>query len=51
MEIDFGHELGLRGVGWAWGERWVIIVGIVVAREWVRLVEVRRRYISCESLA
>lgn len=45
MEVDPGYEFGFRGVGWAWNKRRVIIVGVVVVRDWVRLVDVRRWHI------
>jgi hypothetical protein len=47
MEVDFGHEFGFCSVWWTLNERWVVIVGVVVTRDRVRLLKVRRRCIFC----
>jgi hypothetical protein len=46
MEIDFGYEFGLGGVGWTGDELGSFIVSVgIVARHWILLVDVRRRYV------
>lgn len=47
MEVNLGHKFGFRGVGRTWNERRVVVVGIVIVRDWISLVHVRRRHIFC----